>query len=87
MADKRKRLTVALNLNEEMRSRLNFICELENRTPTQQIEYFLTNEVMSWWKVNRERIESALETSPELKATFEKSGILKTFDLKSRKKK
>lgn len=45
--DKRKRLTVALNLKEE-RKLLEKIAKMEHRTVTQQIEYFLKKAISSY---------------------------------------
>ncbi len=73
--DKRKRLTVALNLDDQTRERLNFICESEHRTPTQQIEFFISREIYAWWREHKETIETLIETSPQVADRFEKAGI------------
>ena len=70
--DIRKRLSVALNLDTSLRERLHIICEIENRSPTQQIEYFLKHEISLWWQENEAKAESFIESPPLTPATARK---------------
>lgn len=69
--DKRKRLVVALNLSEQAKKKLQKIAYFENRSVTQQIEFFLLDSLQHshGHRVGTHRLKPSLSVHPTKKVS------------------